>query len=116
MAEGVAVEGGQRTLDARGELIEAGGDPGIEVGGRGAGEAGPAVAHPASLLGRRAEVGQRGGGEAVGEGERGVEDRLVYTDDEAAVVIEYGHLTPPTEKSPGTYVPGKHILRRAIGR
>lgn len=49
-------------------------------------------------------------------GERGVEDRLVYNDDEAAVVIEYGHLTPPTEKSPGTYVPGKHILRRAIGR
>lgn len=49
-------------------------------------------------------------------GERGVADRLVYNDDEAAVVIEYGHMTPPSETSPGTYVPGKHILRRAIGK
>lgn len=49
-------------------------------------------------------------------GEQGVPDRLVYNDDEAAVVIEYGHMTPASETSPGRYVPGKHILRRAIGK
>lgn len=47
-------------------------------------------------------------------GEDGVDDRLVYNDDDAAVVIEYGHMTPPSETSPGTYVPGKNILRRSI--
>lgn len=48
-------------------------------------------------------------------GRSGVTDRLVVNDDPAAVAIEYGHMTPPSETSPGTYVPGKHILRRAIG-
>lgn len=47
-------------------------------------------------------------------GEDGVDDRLVYNDDDAAVVIEYGHMTPPSATSPGTYVPGKNILRRSI--
>lgn len=49
-------------------------------------------------------------------GESGVTDRLVVNNDPASVVIEYGHMTPPSETSPGGYVPGKHILRRAIGR
>lgn len=48
-------------------------------------------------------------------GPNGVVDFVVYNDDPAAVIIEYGHMTPATKNSPGTFVPGKHVLRRAIG-
>lgn len=47
-------------------------------------------------------------------GPDGVTDYVVYNDDPAAVIIEYGHMTRPTKNSPGTFVPGKHYLRRAI--
>lgn len=47
-------------------------------------------------------------------GRKGVRDRLVVANDEAAVHIEYGHLAGGEGGSP-TWVPGKYPLTRAIG-
>jgi hypothetical protein len=49
-------------------------------------------------------------------GPKGVPDYLVSTDDPGALAIEYGHMTPASKNSPGTFVPGKHILGRAAGQ
>lgn len=47
-------------------------------------------------------------------GPKGVTDYIVANDDPGALPIELGHLTPPTKTSPGTWVPGKYTLARAI--
>lgn len=40
-------------------------------------------------------------------------DRLVYSDDPAALSIEYGHRAQAADGSPGEWVEGQHILGRA---
>lgn len=39
-------------------------------------------------------------------GKKGVLDRVIYSDDEGAPAIEYGH------KAGGTFVPGHHVFTR----
>lgn len=52
---------------------------------------------------------------SIEPGPGGFDDYVVSNDDPAAVWIEYGHMTPASKNSPGRFVPGKHVLRRAIG-
>ena len=40
-------------------------------------------------------------------------DRLVYSDDPAALSIEYGHVQRNKDGTPGEFVEGLHILARA---
>lgn len=40
-------------------------------------------------------------------------DRLVYSDDPAAMEIEYGHHAKRKDGGEGEFVPGQHILGRA---
>lgn len=44
------------------------------------------------------------------QGEKGVVDRIIYSDDPGAGAIEYGHLT---DGETPTWVPGQFILTRA---
>jgi hypothetical protein len=50
-------------------------------------------------------------------GKRGVTDRIVYTDDPAAVSIEFGHQTRLGKgiHGPRSYVEGLHIFGRVAG-
>ena len=43
-----------------------------------------------------------------------VQDRLIVADDEAAVSIEYGHMIRYKNARRVRYVPGQHIMGRAI--
>lgn len=47
-------------------------------------------------------------------GKSGVRDRMVTNTDEAALAIEYGHMTRSSHGKPGRYVPGQFILTRSI--
>lgn len=44
-------------------------------------------------------------------GKRGVKDRIIYSDDPAAKIIEYGYVT---KKGKGKYVPGHHPFRKGL--
>lgn len=44
-----------------------------------------------------------------------VDDRLIVADDEAAVSIEYGHMVRFKNARRVRWVPGQHIMGRAIG-
>lgn len=44
-----------------------------------------------------------------------VDDRLIYADDEGSVAIEYGHLVRFKTSRRVQYVPGQHIMGRALG-
>ena len=48
-------------------------------------------------------------------GKRGVLDRLVYVDHEAASFIEWGHMQVTRDHRPVRWVDGLHILGRAAG-
>lgn len=45
-----------------------------------------------------------------------IEDRVIVADDEAATSIEYGHLVRFTNARRVRYVPGLHIMGRALAQ
>lgn len=49
-------------------------------------------------------------GMEVEMGKKGVSDWVIYSDDEGAAAIEYGH------KAGGTFVPGHHVFTRVAQR
>lgn len=47
---------------------------------------------------------------------RGVKDRLIVADDKGAASIEWGHIYRHKNSRRVTWVPGKHIMTKALGR